>query len=130
MEEILAHVPIVVARRDREATWNEAHLGLNCVYSVIDYGRSAELSDTELIAHAREQVARGTQACKIVDDDDRLPKALVIAAHRSGFSVRAQHGAESVVPLGEPQDVARARGMAVYRAGGHGTLAAALETFE
>jgi hypothetical protein len=130
MDEILNRVPIVVARRDRAGTWNEAFLGIGCVYSVTDYGRSAELSDAELIAQVRERIARGTQACKVVDDEDRLPAAIVIAAHRNGYSVRAQHGTESVVPLGEPQDVARARGMSVYEAGGHGTLAAALEVFE
>jgi hypothetical protein len=130
MAELLERVPVLVERRDRGATWNEEYVGLGCICSVTDYGRSAEMGDAELIALARERIARGAQACHVVDDADRLPDAIIVAAHRSGYSVRALHGGASVVPLGEPHDSARRRGEAVLNVGGNGTLAAALEIIE
>lgn len=89
-------MPIVVARLDRNNTFNENYIGLGCLWSATDYGTAAETSDEDLILKIRHELeTQRTQATKIVRPYERgqtvalLHDTLVIAVTRNGYSVRA-----------------------------------------
>lgn len=112
-----------VVRSARGQTWSEAHLGLGCIVSVTDYGAHETMTDDDLITKVREGMSY-TQACKIADTKTgRLADFIVIDCSRNGYSVRAYWG--------EARRMANASdyfadGMAVFNAGGNGTLAAGM----
>jgi hypothetical protein len=85
--EIVRSLPVVVIREDRRATWNEQYLGLGSLWSTIDYGRSWQLPDAEVIAQARESMTF-VQACKVAPDGI-LCQALCILLHRQGYTLTA-----------------------------------------
>lgn len=123
-QDILNAIPIIVVRSDRGITWNESYLGLGCLYSVVDYGEHKRLTDEELVAQVRDK-PYGTQTTAVVDDQDRLPPFIAICCHDSGYSVRSAWQLPQLLREWD-EETGFMVGMAVYRAGGHGTMAAAL----
>jgi len=133
--EVIDALPIRVYRQDRSNSWNEEHLGLGCLWSCTDYGRTAAGNDAEAIEEVRAGLAKHTtQATKIVKRFGRdatvaqVADALAIVITRNGYSVRAVFEGDTTVADAArelPPDLALTVGMAVFNAGGNGTLAAA-----
>ena len=122
--EILSALPIVVVRSDRSITWNESYLGLGCLWSTVDYGRHRTMTDEELVAGVRNGQHGSTQAIAVVDDQGRLPPFIAICCSDSGYSVRSAWKLPQLLQEWD-EETGHMVGMAVYRAGGHGTMAAA-----
>ena len=122
--EITQAHPILVVRSNRGITWNEAHLGLGCLWSSVDYGVHQKMSDEDLVEKVRGNM-KSVQACHVVNDQDQLPPFIAVGCSDQGYSVRS---AWMLPQLAREFDEATGMvvGMQVYRAGGHGTLAAAL----
>lgn len=132
--EAVRDIPLQVVRQDRSASWNESFLGLGCLFSVVDYGRAWESSDAEVMERVRDGCDH-VQACKIVQVDREamtLPVVplLAVIVSRGGYSVRAVFDDLTAVAADAAEELdpqtALAVGTAVYRAGGNGTIAAAL----
>lgn len=127
---------LVVMRQDRGGSFNEGFLGLGCLWSCTDYGeRWKREDDTPLLEEIAGKLRTDrTQACKIIAgerdrDTETMPLAagLVIVLHRDGYSLRTATTDNLARAQAEPDhDAGLAIGMAVYHAGGNGTLAAAL----
>jgi hypothetical protein len=86
-DEDFRSLPFRVVREDRGSTWLEEYLPLGSCWSSIDYGRSWQLSDEELIAQVKA-AASNVQACK-VSRDGRLCDEVLIILHRQGYRVDA-----------------------------------------
>lgn len=125
--EIVTAIPLVVVRSNRAITFNESYLGIGCLWSSVDYGAHRRLSDEALAEKIRSDMSQGhsVQACHVVDKEDRLPPFIAICCNNQGYSVRS---AWELPQLLQEWDVETGMlvGTAVYRAGGHGTLAAAI----
>ena len=138
---LLASIPFRLYLRTGELTWNEAHLGLGCLWSCEDYGRTwdklaaaARVSPEAYLA-ARDAFLSGLQAdgscqaVKVTTESGTFCREVAVVLNRGGYSLRAVFGDIAEVEAavaGEPgQEEGRALGAAVYHAGGHGTLAAA-----
>lgn len=94
--DILKGIPLKVFRSGRPPTWNESWLGVGCLWSTTDYGRSAQMDDEELVLHIKAHFERDTvQACHVVDKADCLPAYLGVFMSRGGYSVRAVHDPEA-----------------------------------
>jgi ribosomal protein L32 len=78
----------VTRNESRPQTFNEAYLGMGSIESVTDYGEHTRLSDAELIAKVKDGNYY-TQACKVVDKDNRFCDYLMIATNNSGYTVKA-----------------------------------------
>tara|TARA_R100000306_G_C4359353_1_gene134477 strand:+ start:1105 stop:1305 length:201 start_codon:yes stop_codon:yes gene_type:complete len=61
---------------------------MGSITSVTDYGEHTRLSDAELIAKVKDGNYY-TQACKVVDKDNRFCDYLMIATNNSGYTVKA-----------------------------------------
>lgn len=124
-QEVLASIPIVVVHSNRAITWNESYLGVGCLWSTVDYGRHKTMTDEQLVAEVRDGRHSSVQATAVVDDQDRLPPFIAICCSDQGYSVRS---AWKLPQLLREWDVETGHivGMAVYHAGGHGTMAAAI----
>jgi hypothetical protein len=137
--EAVMSMSLIVIRQDRGGSWNENFLGLGCLWSSVDYGeRWKRDDDTPLLEEIVEKLRNDrTQACKIIASDyDRnaptapVARGLAILLHRNGYSLRVATAHNLIRAQAEPErDNALAIGMAVYRAGGNGTLGAALPMF-
>jgi hypothetical protein len=133
--EAVAALQLRIARQDRAVSWNESFLGLGCLWSSADYGRAWEREDIEILSDIREKLlADRTQATKLLAAGyDReattaeIVRGLVIVVTHGGYSVRADTElAESNAEREPDRAVALQIGMAVYRSGGNGTMAAAM----
>jgi hypothetical protein len=136
--EAVGALQLRVARQDRETSWNETHLGLNSLWSSADYGRAWDKTDIEVMSQVREDLlgrhsrvaATNLLATKYDSNATTLPivRGLVIVVSRGGYSVRADNNglAERIAERELPPGAAHVLGMAVYRAGGNGTMAAAM----
>jgi hypothetical protein len=133
--EAVAALQLRVARQDREVSWNESYLGLNSLWSCQDYGTAWERPDIEVLSDVREKLLNDrTQAVKLLAGDyDRdattapIVRGLVVVVSRGGYSVRADTSlAESLAEREPDYTTAHIVGMAVYNAGGNGTMAAAM----
>jgi len=127
-DELWQSLELRVYRRvDRENSWNEAFLGLGCVFSCQDYGAAWASTDEKIIEDV--QGHQHHQACKVAKDDGTICDHVGIFVNRNGYSVRAVYGAVSEVEReidSEPSvNSARVIGAAVCENGGNGTLAAA-----
>lgn len=117
-----------VYRQDREATWNELHLGAGCVYACADYGRAwnSPEEDEKLIEVARNHTF--IQACKIARNNGQLANHIGIFVNCGGYSVRPVFTMEETAAriAGEPgETAARIIGGAIAAQGGNGTAYAA-----
>lgn len=118
-DEDFRAIPVRVYRSDRTQSWNEAHLGHGCVYSVTDYGAHKQMTDDELVADVRSQSY--VQATKVVDRDTmRVCDHIGVFTSDNGFSVRAVFESATEVAadaLGElyPDEV-HAAGVSTYGA--------------
>lgn len=137
--EAIAALPLAVVRQYRDQSWNESYLGLGTVWSCTDYGTAWAGTDEDLVTRVASDLAKErVQATKIaVYDRDSdvayLADSLVIVLTQTGYSVRPVYteaadtpeliAAESSLELNYTE--AHAYGMAVYNAGGNGTMAAA-----
>lgn len=133
--EAIAALQLRIARQDRDTSWNESYLGLNCLWSTTDYGDAWKRSDLEVLTGVREKLLGDrTQATKLLASDyDReattLPmvRGVVVVVSRNGYSVRPDTAAAENLAEREPDyTTAHIVGMAVFNAGGNGTLAAAM----
>ena len=88
--EIYRSLPFQVIRSDKSQTWNEAWLGMGCIFSVTDYGRHKNISDELLIAEARHKES-SIQACKIANSNNKLCSYVAIRCNDNGYSVVAVH---------------------------------------
>lgn len=92
--EAVESMPMSVVRIDRAPTWNERHLGVGMVFSVISYDDLSKLTDDELRAKAREHLDH-VQAIKIVrryqreDTVATLQDELVLVITDGGYFVFA-----------------------------------------
>lgn len=120
---ILRTIPLVVVRQQRSSTFNEAWLGIGCLYSSQDYGRSWKSSDEDVLIKVRASLQHGIQACHVVDESDLLPEAIVILVHRDGYSVRSALKLDQVA-LELSYKEGMALGIQIAGHGGNGTLAA------
>lgn len=79
-----------VYRTNLRQTWNEAHIGMGCLYSVTDYGECHKMTDEDLVAKVSGRDER-MQGCKIVRSRDDLTVCdhLGIVVNDMGYSVRA-----------------------------------------
>lgn len=89
--EVLEKLPIRVVRRpNRPITFNESHIGMGTVYSVVDYGRSREWADEQFIEEIRENITGGfpsRQATKYTKRETmELCKEIVVVTSDQGFS--------------------------------------------
>lgn len=134
-DEAVAALQLRVARQDRETSWNESYLGLGCLWSSTDYGDAWNADDITVLSKVRADLLKDrTQACKLlaVEYDSNaktLPivRGLVIVVSNNGYSVRADTTlAESNAEREPGYAAAHIIGMAVYHAGGNGTMAAAM----
>jgi len=133
--EAIAALPLNVVRQERGNSWNESHLALGCLWSCTDYGRANGMTDAQVAQSIRDDKAlQRVQACKVVapyqrgDTSARLADSLAIIVTRNGYSVRAAWAGDSTVTNAAREldpDTAMVVGMAVYAAGGNGTMAAA-----
>lgn len=128
-DELWKALDFKIYRQDRAISWNESHLGAGCVFSCCDYGRNWKANDpAALIAEVKEKGSH--QAITIAKRDGTLCHHVGIFVNRDGYSVRAVFADDPAAPLRdiarEPnEEDGRAIGMAVYRRGGNGTMAAA-----
>ena len=123
--EILAGIPVTVVRQDRGATFNEQLLGLDRIFSAIDYGRAWATPVVVFTVEVTQKLAEtSTQACHVVDHQDRLPSAIAVVVHRDGYSVLALDQ-ERLEHLTRERGYAEgmAVGQVVAAQGGNGTLA-------
>lgn len=83
--EELKKLPVKVFYQDRDITWNEANLGLGCIYSCEDYGRAWKERDKTF------SLLGSHQASKFVknDNDLRICDFVGFFVNRGGYSVRA-----------------------------------------
>lgn len=116
MATLAAELEIVVSAQNRQSTWNEAHLGLGCLWSVTDYGRTwdrlvvaaREDGPEPGVAHlhavveaireeTREKLAtESVQWIKLMDRDTRvLTDRVVVLLHRGGYSLISQPSIDS-----------------------------------
>ena len=132
-DSVVSGLPLLVVRQDRGSSWNEEYLGHGCLWSSVDYGAAWSTSDEDVLARVRESLY-GVQAVKMVskygreDLRARVCDYLAVIVTRNGYSVRAAFAGDSTVGdafLELRGNDALAVGMAVYAAGGHGTMAAA-----
>ena len=82
-----------VYRSQRPASFNEQYLGLGLVYSVTDYGEHQNLSDADLARKVADHDGY-TQACKVVDKDNRFCDYVGIFTNQQGYAVKAVWGGE------------------------------------
>lgn len=126
-DSIYHEMTFKVYRQDREATWNESHLGAGCVFSCCDYGRAWNRPENNeaLIADVRGHTF--IQATKIAREG-RLAEHIGIFITRGGYSVRPVFTMEETDAriAREPGEVAaRIIGGAIAAQGGNGTAFAA-----
>jgi hypothetical protein len=82
-----ASLTFKVYRVTREMTWGESHIGLGCVYSCTDYGRSNAATDDAIIADVKNH--SGVQACKVIDAQGNLCDHIGIFVRQGGYTVKA-----------------------------------------
>ncbi len=85
--EIWETLPLRVYRVEREQTWNEAYLGMGCIYSVTDYGSAWSADDdNRLLAMVRE-TAHLPQVCQVYAEG-RPCQHVAIVVTRDGYAVK------------------------------------------
>ncbi len=84
---LFASIPMKVYPSDRGISFNEAYLGIGCVWSCQDYGEHKKLSHEELIAKLREP-GHSVQACKVVNIDLEFCDHIGIFTNEQGYSLR------------------------------------------
>lgn len=87
-KEVFAAIPMKVYYGNGGISFNEAHLGIGCVWSCQDYGAHKQLSDDQLIAKLRE-ADHGVQACKLVNEKLEFCEYIGIFTNAEGYSLRA-----------------------------------------
>jgi len=139
LAEMYRIVPIRFVLQNRGITFNEAWLGLGCLYGCGDYGAAWKGMETDRAATESKIVAeihknRGQLLNYAREDKNSgridLCKAVYVLVHRGGYSARPSYtedGSDVMkVAAHEPSESkGLAIGIAVADAGGHGTLAAA-----
>lgn len=97
-------LPFRVYRHNRSLTVNESLLGLGCVFSCQDYGRTFKDDDNEKLI-AEVCAHKHHQACKVVQDDGTLADHIGIFVSTGGYSVRPVFESAAAVV----QDISRER---------------------
>ena len=112
--KLFASIPMKVYPSDRGMSFNEAYLGIGCVWSCQDYGAHKKLSDAELIGKL-QWPEHAVQTCKVVNIDLEFCDHIGIFTNEQGYSVRA-------VTLEQTPDPSREVSPALMLAGGRNTL--------
>lgn len=92
---LAAELEVALIVEDRPGSWMEAHLGIGTVVSCTDYGDSFDLLRTDpvvgqerMFIRARDEIARGTQWCKLARRDTReIVDRVVVTVHRNGWNL-------------------------------------------
>ena len=85
--EIYNITPIIIYRQPgRALSWSEEHMGLGCLYSCVDYGRSHKLPDGALLDDVK---SHSVQLTKIAKDGVSLCDHIGVFVGAEGYSVRA-----------------------------------------
>lgn len=90
----LADATITVARSGRGLSWGEAHLGFMGLGSCVDYGRSWDQTDDQIIDNVVDgSFLRHTQFIKMIDRRTRVVgTVLLIEVTRNGYTVMVVGG--------------------------------------
>jgi hypothetical protein len=87
---VIAAVPVVVQRSNRRASFNEEYIGYGIIQGCVDYGKSAKMTDEELIASVKDtDRTSSTQGAHISDKSGRVCDRIVVACHDNGYSLVA-----------------------------------------
>lgn len=87
--EIMASFEVkVYGNKTREASWNEEHLALGCLYSCSGLSWKHTTIEKE-VESVKKSILNGTQACKVAKDDGTLADHIGIFLNDYGYSVRA-----------------------------------------
>jgi len=84
-QKLFESLDFMVVRTNLQQTFNEAYLGIGCVFSCTDYGRHKNMTDEELINSVKSNTFN--QATKVVDDNDNVMPILIITSD-NGYSVK------------------------------------------
>jgi hypothetical protein len=117
-----------VYRQDREASWNEQHLGAGCVFSCADYGAAWDHPEKDAALAEKVKASTFQQAIKFCREDGTLADHIGVFVTRGGYSVRAVFTMEETLTrvAGEPDETtARLFGGLLASKGFNGTAFAA-----
>jgi hypothetical protein len=82
-------LPVKVVDHGRRTTMNDALLGFGAIFTCLDYGRSRDLSDVELIESALGAHG-GVSGYHIAREDGEVASYIEIERKSSGYAVRAR----------------------------------------
>lgn len=88
-KDIFRSLRFEVGKHTGNQDFNQAYLGAGYITTVTDYGRSAGMTDEQLIAEVREDKG-WLQALNVLDKDERICKAVVISRNSNGYSAKAR----------------------------------------
>lgn len=114
-----------VIRHNRQLSGNEQLLGMGCVFSCSDYGRSKGKTDEEMIAEVKASSSH--QACKVCKEDGELCQYVGIFMANGGYSVRAVFDEKltiATIALETGLQEYLVKGARIASEGGNGTIEA------